>query len=124
MMQHSDITAKIRAIQRLLEQKFGVRSRTLAKGLRRAGRRLPKAVHQDGQALIKAEVLVRNPKVRYQLDLAAVEAAFERMQTHLKAIDVTDRRKGTFLKLLGTAVSQFLIIIFLFVIWLWWRGYI
>lgn len=124
MTEHTDIRAKINRIEKLLEQKFGIRQRGLPRGLRKAGRRLPKRLHQDGAMLIEAELLARNPKARHRLGSIPVEDAFYRLQLHLTAIDVADQRKGNLLKLLGSISVNLIAVVVLFLIWLYWRGYI
>ncbi len=115
---------KSRALRRLMQEKLGVRSDTLVQALRRAGRRLPRGVRNSAAELVRAESLSKNPKTARQVDVAAVERAFGTVKAHLQAIDVGEARKNRVLGIAGALAVNLLAVAALFIVWLWWRGYV
>ena len=124
MMDAKDIAQKVEGVQELLTLKFGIKRQPLDKMLKRAGRRVPKRMQAKAQVLIDAEHLAGHPKLARQMDAAAVGRAFEDLNTHLKSIDVSERRKGRVLGLAGILVFNLLFVITAFILWMWWRGYL
>lgn len=124
MITDRDMVQKSRVLRGLLRAKLGVRSATLAQGLRRAGRRLPRGVRAQGAELVRAEMLAKNPKTARQIDPVAVARAFETVKAHLQAIDVVEERKGRALGVAGALAANLIAVAVLFIVWLWWRGYV
>jgi len=124
MMTEQEMAAKSRQLRGLLQQKLGVRGRDLAQALRRAGRRLPRRIRKQGAALARAEALAPNPKTARQIDETTVGAAYDQMRSYLEKLDVGEMRKGRLLGLAGVIAANLLLIAGLFVLWLWWRGYV
>ncbi|MBD3664314.1 hypothetical protein [Sulfitobacter aestuariivivens] len=124
MFQDQDIHTKAETLRKQLQEKLGVRSRDLSQALKRAGRRLPRRVRGEGQALVRAEKLAANPKLARQLNSAEVDRAYATVAAHLKDIDVADARKGKLLSLAAAVAGNLLIVIAGFLVWLWWRGYV
>ncbi|MEP1765485.1 MAG: hypothetical protein ABJJ53_02340 [Sulfitobacter sp.] len=124
MITDKDMAAKSRKLRGLLQQKLDVRGRDLRQSLRRAGRRLPRGVRKSGAALMRAEMLAHNPKTARQVDAGQVTAAFEHMRAYLEQLDVVEMRKGRILSVTGAIVANLLLVVVLFIVWLWWRGYV
>lgn len=118
------MATKSRKLRGLMQQKLDVRGRDLRQSLRKAGRRLPRSVRKRGAELMRAEMLAHNPKTARQIDFAQVDQAYEYMRAHLESIDVGEVRKSRLLSLTGAIVANLLLVILLFVVWAWWRGYI
>jgi len=124
MITDKDMAAKSRKLRGLMQQKLDVRGRDLRQSLRRAGRRLPRRVRKSGAALMRAEMLAHNPKTARQVDLAEVDQAYAVMHAHLSALDVNEMRRTHLLSLAGAVVANMILVAVLFVVWLWWRGYV
>lgn len=124
MMTDQDMAAKSRVLCGLMQQKLNVRGRNLAQCLRRAGRQLPKSARTSGATLVQAEMLSDNPKTARQVDVHAVDTAYEHLRGHLAGIDVGERRKARLLSLAAAVVGNLIVVVSVFVVWLWWRGYI
>ena len=124
MITDKDMAAKSRKLRGLMQQRLDVRGRDLRQSLRRAGRRLPKSVRKRGAALMRAEMLAHNPKTARQIDVEAVERDYECVRAHLVAIDVDELRKSRILCVTGAVVSNLIVVAVLFIVWLWWRGYV
>ena len=124
MITDKDMAAKSRKLRGLMQQKLDVRGRDLRQSLRRAGRRLPKSVRKRGVALMQAEILAHNPKTARQVDADAVERDYEVVRAHLIAIDVNEVRKTRILNVAGAVVANLIVVAVLFIVWLWWRGYV
>ncbi|UWR23179.1 hypothetical protein [Sulfitobacter sp. S190] len=124
MMSDRDMAAKVAQVQALLHEKFGVKACTLAKAVRRTGRRVPRGMRARMRRLVAADTLARNPKLARQIDPAEVARDFEAVTAHLRAIDVADRRRGWWLSLAGSLAGNLLIVAALFIGYLWWRGHV
>lgn len=118
------MAVKSRKLRGLMQQKLDVRGRDLRQSLRRAGRRLPKSVRKRVAALMRAEMLAHNPKTARQVDAEAVERDYEYVRAHLVAIDVDELRKSRILSVTGAVVANLIVVVVLFIVWLWWRGYV
>ena len=124
MITDKDMAARSRKLRGLMQEKLGVRGRDLRQSLRRAGRRLPRRVRAQGEALVRAEMLAHNPKTARQVDAVTVERAYDVLRAHLEAIDVGEMRKVRLLGLAGAVAANVIGVAALFVVWLWWRGYV
>ncbi|MCX7567015.1 hypothetical protein OS189_11745 [Sulfitobacter sp. F26169L] len=124
MITDKDMAAKSRKLRGLMQQKLNVRGRDLRQSLRRAGRRLPRAVRKRGAELMRAEMLAQNPKTARQVDAAQVEAAYEQMRKYLESLDENEMRKARFLSMAGAVAANLILVAVLFIVWLWWRGYV
>ena len=124
MIAQKDTRERSEALLTLLQSKLGVRARTLEKGARKAGRRLPRRVRDELRLLAAAERSAGNPKLARQFDEGAVHRAFEDVRAHLSGIDVADRRRGRVLSIAAAVAFNILVVLTAFVVWLWWRDYV
>lgn len=124
MITDKDMAVKSRKLRGLMQQKLDVRGRDLRQSLKRAGRRLPRGVRKRGAALMRAEMLAHNPKTARQVDADAVERDYEAVRAYLLSLDVTEMRKTRILSLTGAIVANLIVVAVLFIVWLWWRGYV
>jgi len=124
MITDKDMARKSRKLRGLLQQKLDVRGRDLKQSLRRAGRRLPRGVRKSGAELMRAEMLAHNPKTARQVDEVQVTAAYDHMSGYLEQLNVAEMRKGRILSLTGAIVANLLLVVAMFIVWLWWRGYV
>jgi predicted oxidoreductase len=124
MITDKDMAAKSRKLRGLMQQKLDVRGQDLRQALKRAGRRLPKSVRKRGAALMRAEILAHNPKTARQVDAEAVEHDYEYVRAYLAAIDVDELRKSRILSVTAAVAANLIVVAVLFVVWLWWRGYV
>ena len=105
-----------------LKAKLGIKARSLPKGMKRAGRRLPKDAHRAADVLCQARVQSGHPKLSRMVDPEAVEAAQLALHGHLDKIDPKERRKDRVLSMLGTQAFNVLAVIALVVGLMIWRG--
>lgn len=71
----------------LMEDRLQARGDGLARKLKKAGRLLPRKVHQAANRLATAWVQSHNPKLLLQIDEAAVAADYDLCVRHLSAIN-------------------------------------
>ena len=108
-----------------LRDKLGIRrGTTLAQKLRHAGRLLPRAERKAGAALVEAERLWQNPKLRRQIDTAAMSVHQKRIVGFLDTVDLKDRRRGVLLGILASLAFNFLVIAGVVIWWLWYSGWL
>lgn len=112
------------ALRALMARRLGLKRGSLSRRVAKAGRRLPSGVRNDIAIVAEAEQMARNPKLAIRLDPNATKSAYDRAATHLKAIDVADRRKGIALSMLGSMAFNFLAAVTLLIVVLRWRGLI
>ena len=124
MITDKDMAAKSRRLRGLMQEKLAVKGRDLAQSLHRAGRRLPRRVRRHGAALMRAEMLAHNPRTARQVDAAAVERDYEAVRAYLAGLDVGELRKVRFLRVAGAVAANLIAVAAMFVVWLWWRGYV
>lgn len=124
MIEQKDMTQRARLLQRLLQEKLGVQGKSLGHALRRAGRRLPRAMRRQAAVLQRAEAMAAHPRLARQVDRRDVDAAYRALSAHLKAIDVAAARRDRLLSLAAAIAFNILVIAVGFVVWLWWRGYV
>ncbi|WP_171128673.1 MULTISPECIES: hypothetical protein [unclassified Ruegeria] len=124
MPQNTDVQSQIAETIELLRGKLGVRDKTLAASVKRAKRRLPRRVYKEAMVLAQAEPLADHPKLRLVLDTKRLARAADEVQSHLRAIDLADRRWGWFLGLLGSLSFNLIALTVLALIVLYWRGLI
>ena len=115
MKQNSDLT-------RLAGEKFRFQTDSLARAMKKAGRRLPRRVHKQAAILVEAEQRAGHPKLAMMLDAKAIERANSAVQEALNAIDPADRRKGLILSTLGMVSFHLIAVFAIFVAVLIWRG--
>jgi len=122
METQATVDARASRIQSALDGAFGVRAKTLAKALKRTGRRLPKRLHTEAQQIVAAQRLGGHPKLMRQVDGDALTRAEERVVTWLDGIDRADNRKGLWLGIAGAIAFNVLLILTGFVLWMVWTG--
>lgn len=124
MIEPGDIEQKIKRLQALLKEKFRIDADDLRIGFKKAGRRLPARIHKSAEVIIDAQVKMGHPKLARLADGAAIDKAFHKIETHLEAIDVKDRRTGAVLGVLGSLVFNMIVVFALFMVVVVWRGLI
>jgi hypothetical protein len=107
-----------------LREKLGVRGRSFATRLRRAGRALPAHAQKAGKVLSEAQGMIDHPRLRRQIDEAQMRAAFRDLHVALDPIDPRDRRKGALLGLAGSMVFNLMLLAAAVIAVLRWRGLI
>ena len=105
-----------------LREKLGVKAKDLPRGMKRAGRRLPREAHRAAEVISTALAHSSHPKLGRMIDAASVAAADTVLHAHLEKIDPKERRKDAILSFLGTQAFNVLAVIALVVGLMYWRG--
>lgn len=122
-MSESDIPQINADIAELMRDRLGIRrGETLAAKLFYAGRLVPRAERHAGRTLTDAEKLWENPKLRRQIDPAAISGAERRLRLWLDTVDAADRRKGMILGVLASIAFNVLVIAAALITWMAWTG--
>lgn len=117
-----EIEAKLPAVREALERNLGVRGRSLAQQVKRAGRRLPKRVRAQAALLAEAEALGGNPRLLRQLDEGRVTRALDEVSAHLASIDRAEARRARVISVLAVLAFNFIVIFTAIVVVLRMRG--
>ncbi|MEE4187488.1 MAG: hypothetical protein V2I76_03450 [Roseobacter sp.] len=118
----SDIIQRTDRLRALFEKHMGVRAPTLERAVRRAGRRLPRALRQKAQTLVEAENLAVHPKLERRIDQTECETAYRALAAHLKTLDLAQERRTRLLNTLAAVAFNLLAFAILMLIVLRWQG--
>lgn len=119
-----DIETKAQSLKAALETQLGVKGRSLAHSLRRAGRRLPKGLRGQASLLAQVDGLSGNIKLTRQFDPAEIERAYADVSEHLATIDRAELRRSRVISLLAVLAFNFILICVAVVVFLRLRGVI
>lgn len=122
METEDSIKDRSKRLQSALEGAFGVRARSLHAALRKTGRRLPRRLHADARTIVEAEALGGHPKLLRHLDSATLTAAEARVVDWLDSVDRAEARKAYWIHVGATIGFNFLAIVALVVVWMWWTS--
>lgn len=114
------IDARAHRVESKLETAFGVKAGTLAKALRKTGRRLPKRLHSEANRIVDAQGLGGHPKLLQRVDGAALDAAETKLATYLKGIDRAEARKDRWLSIAGAVAFNILFVAGSYIAWMVW----
>jgi len=121
----------VRSVDQLVDEvreglavQLRVRGATLAVQVRKAGRRLPRAVRRDAAFLVEAAAIARNPKVARQVNMHRVQAAHRHILQHLETVDVAAKRRDVALQIVASIGLAILVTGALLIAVLAWQGFI
>ncbi|WP_299402834.1 hypothetical protein [uncultured Roseobacter sp.] len=117
-----DIETKAQKLSAALEKHLGVKGRSLAHRVRRAGRRLPRRIREHAHLLAEADAVRDNIKISRQYDAAQIARAYEHVSDYLATIDRADARRGRILSILAVLAFNFILLFVAFVVFLRMRG--
>ena len=107
-----------------LADKLRVRGRSLAVQVRKAGRRLPRAVRRDAVYLVQTVGLADNPKLARMIDMTRAQAAHRNILQFLQTVDVAAERRGIALQIIASIALAILVTGILLLIVLVQRGFV
>lgn len=111
-------------IAELIEERLGIRGKSLERKLHKAGRLLPRAIQRDGAKLVEALRLQQSPKMARLINEDEVQKAFQACERYLSEIDPWERRKAAAISFLSTNAFNLAAIAAVVVVVLVWRGYL
>lgn len=118
-----DLVSEIEELHELLQSREGGRG-DLETVLKKRRRQLPRRIYRQGMKLAAALPLLEHPQLQITVDQVPLFRAVKEVRSHLKSIDVADRRWGRFLDVLGAIGFAVLVVATLLIIVLRWRGFI
>ncbi|MDO6588268.1 hypothetical protein Q4543_22495 [Salipiger sp. 1_MG-2023] len=124
MMAEHDIGDAVARLEQVFEDKLRLRRGGFEQRARQARRMLPRGLRADLARVIEAWRMVGHPKQARVLDGPEVLRSAERIETHLKRLDLADRRKGRLLALLASLMFDALLVIAVVLGLLVWRGFV
>ncbi len=122
MMTADEIDPKVSQLLELAREKYGVRSKTLSRAMRKIGRRAPARLHRQADVIVQAQKLGHHPKLMMQVDGAAVTRAFAEIEAHLKEINVREQRIDRVLDVLGSVSFNLILFAACLIVFLRWHG--
>jgi len=124
MIDRNQFNQRVAELEQMLRDKLGLRGKTLAGRLKKAGRRLPKRQQKAAQVITGVQAVIDNPRLARLQDQQAVDAAFSEMSTYLKPLNRKDQRKGFALGLAGDMVIRLILLVVAVLAVLRWQGMI
>jgi hypothetical protein len=116
------VTQMADRVSALLEERMGVRGRSLADKHRKAGRRLPRKVRDAVGLLVEAAEMVQNPKLHIRVDEARVSQAYDLSVRHLGGIKRGEKLKTAMVGAAASAAFAILVVVILVIAVIYWRG--
>ncbi|MBQ1202705.1 MAG: hypothetical protein IIX61_02690 [Loktanella sp.] len=96
-------------IRGLLEQRLGIRARSLEAQVRKARRHLPRALRRELIYFAQSESLVDNPKLHRMLNPARLEAAHRDAVAFLSKVNSSTKRKAEALQIAASIAFGLLV---------------
>ncbi len=113
---------RVAELEQMLQERLGLRGKTLAGRLKKAGRRLPRRFHKAGRVITGAQVVMANPRLARLQNQSAIEAAFAEMSAYLKPLNRRDQRKGFALGLARELMIRLILLAVALLAILRWQG--
>lgn len=107
-----------------LHAHFGVKPSTLQAQMKSIGRQMPARMRGHLRVLMLAEQVMDHPKLSRRANLAQVQTAHAELLPYLKTVDLTDKRKGVALGILGSIAFNLLLFLAIVLAILHWQGVI
>lgn len=108
----------------VMSRQLRVRGGRLADVAARAGRKLPRHLHVEAQAIIEAETLSAHPKLSHRVDARRLKKAERKLRAFLDKQDPKAERRAEFLDRLAAIVFIVFVIVLGAFFFALWRGYI
>jgi hypothetical protein len=124
MLDQRDLDARAEKLQRLLEEKYRLRSRDLPQALRRAGRRLPRRHRAQAEAFQKARAMAGHPRLAVQVNGDDITRGYAETMAYLKSVDPWAARRDRLLNLAALIAFYILVVLAGFIWWMRARGYV
>lgn len=106
----------------LIADRLGIRARSFAKAVRRAGRLLPAPARQAADYLLELERRLEHPKLAQKVDPAPAEHALATFKAQLRSIEPGKRQAQT-RAILGAEIGfRIAVVLAVFIAVLVWRG--
>ncbi|MBV7409191.1 hypothetical protein [Maritimibacter sp. DP1N21-5] len=119
-----DMHARAERLASLMEERLDIRGQGLRAKLRRAGRKVPRWVRREIEALLEALDLSEHPKLAARVDHGRIESGTSRVERWLLDIDPWDRRRGVAVEWGAGLAFNLLLVVAIFVALLGWRGFL
>lgn len=123
-MSAATVLQMVDRVSALLDERLGLRGRSLSDQLRKAGRRLPGKVRAAVSLLSEAQEMVQNPKLQVRVDEARVAEAYDICLRHLGTIKPGKRMQSAVLNVAASAAFAVLVVALLVAGFIYWRGLI
>ena len=119
-----DVSEMSEEMAEVMARQLRVRGGRLADVVARAGRKLPRPLQLEAQALIEAETWAEHPKLSHRIDMKRLKKAERKLRYFLNKQDPKAERRAEILDRLAGIVFILFVIIFGAFFFALWRGYI
>lgn len=110
MIDTEEFQGKITGLQQALADRMRLRSTTLERQIRRAGRRLPRRQRRAAAIILGAQDWMAHAKLARVLDTAQVDRAFTDLHAYLDTLNPQEARKTALLRLIGGLVLNLMLL--------------
>lgn len=119
-----DLDARTKRLAQLLEQRLDLRGAGFEAKVARVGRRLPRLLRKDAEALVEALKLAEHPKLVRRIDEAELTRAADRLEKHLLDVDPWERRWAIVIDWLAVNAVNLIVVALIVVVILALRGFL
>ena len=106
-----------------MAQQLRLRSGDLKDVATRAGRKLPKHLHTEVEAVLEAEHMAEHPKLMHRVDVARIKKAEKRLNRFLDKQDPKAERRTEILDTVAKIAFVIFSVVLAVFLTLLWRGY-
>jgi len=117
-----EFQGQVTGLQQALADRMRLRSATLERQVRRAGRRLPRRQRRAAAIILGAQDWMSHPKLARVLDRAQVDRAFADLHAYLETLNPQEARKTAVLRLIGGIVLNLMLLSGLIYALVRWQG--
>ncbi len=118
-----DVRETTEALAERMAKQLRVRGDGLSEVTAKAGRKLPKYLRAEAEALIQAEEMAQNPKLARLIDPKRVKASERKMLKYLNKQNPKAERMGEFLDVVAKIAFVIFVVMLVLFITLLNRGY-
>lgn len=110
-----------------LAEKMAKQLRLRGEGLKdiaaRAGRKLPKRLRAEVEAIVQAQEMAENPKLMHHVDLERIKIAERKLNRFLDSQNPAAERRAEFLDAVAKIAFVIFTVVLAIFLMLLWRGY-
>ena len=119
-----DMHERAERLATLMEERLDIRGMGIAAKTRRSGRKVPRWVRRELDALVEGMKLAENPKLAPRVDYQRIDSGTAKVEKWLLDVDAWDRRRGVAVEWGAGLAFNLLVVVAILIALLGWRGFL